>query len=114
VAFIFSNSNFYVQNCRFRALFCRLTAYQAKIQKSTSHVSGISTKKALCQNVEKHPFSAHSTRLVTPEAKFEKTAPIHQNSDSFPDSHQMSKLSDISSRILISLKKAGGLVFNRG
>jgi hypothetical protein len=32
-----SNSHFYVQNVRFRALFCRFTANQADIQKSTSY-----------------------------------------------------------------------------
>ena len=37
MAFRFSNSHFYVQNFRFRALFCRFTANQAEIQKSTSH-----------------------------------------------------------------------------
>jgi hypothetical protein len=37
VAFRFSNFHFYVQNCRFCALFCRFTANQAKIQKSTTH-----------------------------------------------------------------------------
>ena len=37
VAFKFSNFHFYVQNCRFRALCCRFTANQAKIQKSTSN-----------------------------------------------------------------------------
>jgi hypothetical protein len=37
VAFKFSNFHFYVQNCRFRAFFCRFTANQAKIQKSTSY-----------------------------------------------------------------------------
>ena len=57
------------------------------------------------QNVEKHHFSANSTRLLTPEAKIEKTARILLNSDNFPDSHQISKLSDISFTFLISLKK---------
>ena len=37
MAFKFSNFHFYVQNCRFRALCCRFTANQAKIQKSTSN-----------------------------------------------------------------------------
>jgi hypothetical protein len=31
VAFIFSNSHFYVQNCRFHTLFWRFTANQAEI-----------------------------------------------------------------------------------
>jgi hypothetical protein len=30
----------------------------------------------LYQNVEKTPFSTYSTRLLTPEAKIEKKAPI--------------------------------------
>jgi hypothetical protein len=34
-----------------------------------------------------------------------KIALIHLNSEHFPDSHQISKLSDISSRILVTLKK---------
>ena len=33
LALRFSNFHFYVQNCRFRALFCRFTANQAEIQK---------------------------------------------------------------------------------
>jgi hypothetical protein len=43
---------------------------------SKKEVSGISTEKVLYQNVKKHPFLAHSTRWLTPEAKIEKTAPI--------------------------------------
>jgi hypothetical protein len=35
MAFKFSNFHFYVQNCRFRALFYRFTANQAEIQKIT-------------------------------------------------------------------------------
>jgi hypothetical protein len=35
------------------------------------------TEKALYQNVEKHPCSAHSTRLLTPEAKNRKTANLN-------------------------------------
>jgi hypothetical protein len=42
---------------------------------SENDVYVISTEKALYQNIENKPFSAHSTRLVTPEAKIEKTAP---------------------------------------
>jgi hypothetical protein len=70
VAFIFFKSHFYVQNFRFRTLFCRFTANQAEIRKvipwqcspplvllhSENDVSGISTEKALYQNVEKRPF----------------------------------------------------------
>jgi hypothetical protein len=78
---------------------------------SENDVSGISTEKAFNQNVEKHHFSAYSTRLPTPEEKIEKKL-LFTNSDNFPDSHQISKLSDISSRIHVSLKKADGLVFN--
>ena len=37
VPFIFSNYQFYVQDCRFRACFCRFTANQVKILNSTSH-----------------------------------------------------------------------------
>jgi hypothetical protein len=88
VAFIFSYSHFYVQNCRFRALFCRFTANQVEIQKyfsfdvhqpldllhSENDGSGISTEKALYQNVGKTPFSAHSNRLVTPEAKIKNSS----------------------------------------
>jgi hypothetical protein len=44
---------------------------------SENDVFVISTEKALYQNVEKTPFSAHSTRLLTPEAKFEKDSSIH-------------------------------------
>jgi hypothetical protein len=36
VAIKFSNSHFHIQNCRFRALFCRFTANQAEIQKRTT------------------------------------------------------------------------------
>jgi hypothetical protein len=74
---------------------------------SVNDISSYSTEKALYQNVEKHLFSAHSTKM-------KKTAPIYLNSDNFIDSHQISKVPDISSMILVSLKKAEGLVFNRG
>jgi hypothetical protein len=39
---------------------------------SENDVSGISTEKALYKNVEKTPFPAYSTRLLTPEAKIVK------------------------------------------
>jgi hypothetical protein len=71
-------------------------------------------KKHFIKTSKKHPFSAHSAKFLTPEAKIEKTEPIHLISDNFLDSHQISKLSDINSGILVSLKKAEGLVFNRG
>jgi hypothetical protein len=89
VAFIFYNSHFYVQNYRFRALFCRFTANQAEIQKSTSHSMftnpwacyipkmtflAFPQKKPYIKTSKKHPFSAHSTRLVTPEVKIEKNS----------------------------------------
>jgi hypothetical protein len=71
------NSQFHIQNCRF-------TANQAEIQKkynqfdvhyplgllhSKNDISCISTEKAFYQNVKKHPFSAHSNKLLAPEAK---------------------------------------------
>jgi hypothetical protein len=39
---------------------------------SENDASGIPTEKALYQNVEKHPFSAQSTKLPTPEVKIKK------------------------------------------
>ena len=39
---------------------------------SEINVSGISTEKALYQNIKKHHFSADLTRLLTPEAKIEQ------------------------------------------
>jgi hypothetical protein len=71
MAFKFSNSDFYFQNCGFRALFGRFTANQAEIQKSTTH-SMFTTSLAFYQNVEKHPFSTHSICLLTPETKIER------------------------------------------
>jgi hypothetical protein len=78
VAFKFSNSHFHIQNCRFRALFCRFTTNQADIQRkydrfdvhhpllhSENDVSCISTEKAFIKMSKKQPFSAHSTRLLT-------------------------------------------------
>jgi hypothetical protein len=55
MAFKFSNSDFYFQNCGFRALYGRFKANQAEIQKSTTH-SMFTTSCAFYQNVEKHPF----------------------------------------------------------
>jgi hypothetical protein len=34
-------------------------------------------KRPLIKTSKKHPFSAHSTRLLTPEEKIEKTARQH-------------------------------------
>jgi hypothetical protein len=81
---------------------------------SENEVSSISTEKALYQNVEKHLFSAHSTRLLTPEAKIQKNSSHSLKFRQFSRFSPNLKLSDISSRIRISLKKAEGLVFNRG
>jgi hypothetical protein len=39
---------------------------------SENDISGIFTEEALYQNVEKHHFSAYSTRKLTLEAKIEK------------------------------------------
>jgi hypothetical protein len=44
---------------------------------SENDVSGISTEKPFYQNVYKTPFSAHSAKFLTPEAKIKKTEPIH-------------------------------------
>jgi hypothetical protein len=78
VAFKFSNYHFKFQNCHFRALFCWFTAHQAEIRKNTTKVICFTLwaffiskmtflaflqKKALYQNVEKHPFSTHLTQL---------------------------------------------------
>jgi hypothetical protein len=51
---------------------------------SENDVSVISTEKALYQNVEKHHFSAHLTRLLTPEAKIEKNSSHSLNFRQFP------------------------------
>jgi hypothetical protein len=87
VAFIFSNYHFYVQNCHFRALFCRFTANQAEIRKTTTKVickthlasynpkmtfMAFLQKKRFIKTLEKHPFLGHSTRLRAPETKIEK------------------------------------------
>jgi hypothetical protein len=72
-------------------------------------------KKPLIKTSKKHHFFGTFNQIADqPEAKIKITEPIHSNSDNFPDSQQISKLTDISSRILVSLKKAEGLVFNRG
>jgi hypothetical protein len=83
VVLILFNSHFYVQNCRFAHFFVHLQPIRSKFKKcspfevyqllgllhSENKVSGISKEKALYQNVQKHPFSAHLIRLLTPEAK---------------------------------------------
>jgi hypothetical protein len=51
---------------------------------SKNDVSGISTEKALYQNVEKHHFSAHSTILLTPDAKIEKNSSYSLKFKQFP------------------------------
>jgi hypothetical protein len=61
---------------------------------------------------KKHPFSALSAKFLTPEAKIEKHRTDSLKFRQFLDSHQISKLSVISSRILVSSKKAEGLVLN--
>ena len=87
MAFKIFNSHFDVQNCRFRALFCLFTGNQAEIQKNTTD-SMLTTPwacyfpkitflafpqiKLFIKTSKNHPVSAHSTRLLTPEAKIKK------------------------------------------
>jgi hypothetical protein len=99
MALIFSDYNFYVQNFHFCVLFCRLTANQAEIRKTTTKVifkthwaSYIPKmtfnffRKSLHQNIENHLFLEHSTRLRATETKIEnKIEPRHLNSDTFRD-----------------------------
>jgi hypothetical protein len=72
-------------------------------------VYGISTEKALYQTVEKHPFRHIQPDCWPLRQKSKKLVPWHCNLDNFPD-----VLKIFWSRILVSLKKAKGRVFNRG
>ena len=114
MAFKFYNNHFYFRNCHVRALFCRFTANQAKIRKTTT--------KLICEA----PWASHISKmtfLAFPQKKpYIKTSKntffrhiwpncsaLRQKSkysDTFRELHKISKLSDISSRILVCLKKA--------
>jgi hypothetical protein len=78
---------------------------------SKNDVSGISTEKALYQNIEKTPFF---NQIAAPEAKIEKNSSYSLKFRQFFGLSRNLKIFDISFRILVSLKKAKGLVFNRG
>ena len=58
--------------------------------------------------LQKKPFDKMS------QGEIEKIAPGNENSNISPDFHEISKISDVSPRILVSLKKAEGRLFNRG
>jgi hypothetical protein len=86
VAFIFSNFQFYVQNCRFRALFVDLQSIRPKFKEVLPIRCSLTLElvifwkwcfwhfhiKSLVPKRRKQHFSAHSTRLLTPEVKIEK------------------------------------------
>jgi hypothetical protein len=124
MAFKIFNSHFDVQNCRFRALFFLFTGNQAEIQKNTTD-SMLTTPwacyfpkitflafpqiKLFIKTSKNHPVSAHSTRLLTPEAKIKK------KQNRFTEIQTIFWiLTKSKNLILVSLKKSEGLVFNRG
>jgi hypothetical protein len=128
VAFKFFNSYFHIQYRRF-AHFLSFLANQADIKKSTTdsmfaslracHIPKMtflaSPQKSLSSKRRKTPFfSAHLTRLLTPEANIEKNSTDSLKFRQFSGFSPNPKLSDIRSRILVSLIKAEGLVLNRG
>ena len=120
--------HYFIERSKYLILrtFCRFTANQAEIRKkyvldnvryflgllhSENDFSGISTEKSLYQNVEKHHFSAYSTRLLIPEAKIKKSSHLIKFRQFYGFSPN---LKIFRYRILVSLNKAEGLVFNRG